>query len=71
MILLLCRVHQCNLLVGDYLVHSQHQNTVNRAVKVIKWFNNHSSALDLLQSEQVTTYPECTSAPALLLSILT
>ncbi|KAI0040418.1 hypothetical protein FA95DRAFT_1502894, partial [Auriscalpium vulgare] len=33
-------------------------NTITRAMEVIKWFNNHGTALSLFQKEQKNTHPE-------------
>ena len=70
-IVLLCWAHQVNLLVGDYLVLSHYRTCVNEAIEVIKWFNNHSAALELLKAEQITTYPERTHPLSLLLPVIT
>ncbi|TBU39179.1 hypothetical protein BD309DRAFT_983231 [Dichomitus squalens] len=55
MVLLLCWAHQCNLLVGEFLVLDPYRNIMAQAVEIAKWFNNHSGALDLLNVEQLAT----------------
>lgn len=66
-----CWAHQVNLLVGDYLKLGQHLDTIHRAVEIVKWFNNHGTALDLFRKEQAQTYPEHTRILALILPVLT
>ena len=52
-----CSAHQVNLVVGDlFKLKSTYLTTVDKAIEVIKWFNNHSRALGLLRKEQLTTY---------------
>ena len=70
-IVLLCWAHQCNLLVGDYLTLGHYRNAVNNALEVVKWFNNHGAALDLLRNEQLTTYPDRSRPLVLILPVLT
>lgn len=57
-IAIVCWAHQVNLIVGDYLKRSGYLQTINHALDVIKWFNNHSTALDLFRKEQLSTYSE-------------
>lgn len=71
MIALLCWGHQANLLVGDYFVLSQYMKTVSRALDIVRWFNNHRTALDLFNAEQLTTYKNHTRPLALLLPVIT
>ncbi|KAM5543668.1 hypothetical protein V8D89_002919 [Ganoderma adspersum] len=71
LILLVCWAHQCNLLVGDYLVLDPYRKIMSRAIEVAKWFNNHSAALDLLNSKQLTTYEDHTRPLTLLLLVIT
>ena len=70
MIVLLCWGHQSNLLVGDYLVLPDYMKAVSRALDVIKWFNNHRTALDLFNAEQLTTYRQSTRPLTLTLLLL-
>ncbi|KAF8833487.1 hypothetical protein BDN67DRAFT_859274, partial [Paxillus ammoniavirescens] len=54
--------HQANLVVGDlFKLTVAFLTTVNKAVEVIKWFNNHFHALGLLQKEQLVTYQKTLS----------
>ena len=71
MIILLCWAHQCNLLVGDYLTLAHYRKAVTNGLEVVKWFNNHSTALDLLRTEQLTTYPDRPRPLVLILPVLT
>jgi len=57
LIVILCWAHQINLVVGDFLViRCTVTEDINRALEVIKWFNNHGTALALLQTEQALTF---------------
>jgi hypothetical protein len=57
LIIVLCWAHQINLVVGDYLsLKLPFQGCVPKALKVIKWMNNHSRALGLFRQEQLVTY---------------
>ena len=57
LIVILCWVHQINFVVGDFLAIQQSvMDDINHALEVIKWFNNHSTALALLQTEQTLTF---------------
>jgi hypothetical protein len=57
LIVILCWAHQINLIVGDFLVIRRTvMDDINCALEVIKWFNNHSTALALLQIEQSLTF---------------
>jgi hypothetical protein len=57
MIVLVCWAHQINLVVGDFLkLKLCFLDAVGLGLDVVKWFNNHSAALDLLRKEQVFTY---------------
>ena len=52
-----CAAHQVNLVFGDlFKLKSTYLTTIDMAVEVIKWFNNHSCALGLLWKEQLVTY---------------
>jgi hypothetical protein len=56
LIIVLCWVHQINLIVGDYLaLKLPFQDCVPKALMVIKWMNNHSRALGLFRQEQLST----------------
>ncbi|KAF8844642.1 hypothetical protein BDN67DRAFT_666973 [Paxillus ammoniavirescens] len=49
-----CWAHQINLIVGDVFKIKHHFiEIVNDALEVVKWFNNHSRALALLQDAQM------------------
>ena len=57
LIVVLCWVHQINLIVGDYLTLGlPFQECVTKALVVIKWMNNHSRPLGLFRQEQLFTY---------------
>lgn len=57
LIVILCWAHQINLVVGDFLlIRRAITEDINHALEVIKWFNNHSTALALLQTEQTLTF---------------
>jgi hypothetical protein len=57
LITLLCWPHQINLIVGDVLgVRRSVTEDINRALEVVKWFNNHGAALELLCQEQILTF---------------
>ncbi|KAJ2986487.1 hypothetical protein NUW54_g9747 [Trametes sanguinea] len=56
LITLVCWGHQTSLLAGDYLTLSDYKETVEASLDIIRWFNNHGSALDLFNQEQVLTY---------------
>ncbi len=68
---LLCWGHQSSLLAGNYLTFPLHSSTMNAALEVVRWFNNHSSALELFQQAQLWTNPERTQPLALILPALT
>jgi hypothetical protein len=57
MIMLLCWAHQMNLVIGDFLsLKADFRRIIALALDIVKWFNNHSKALDLLCTEQKLTY---------------
>jgi hypothetical protein len=57
MIMLLCWAHQMNLVVGDFLsLKADFRRIIALALDIVKWFNNHGKALDLLRTEQKLTY---------------
>lgn len=57
-----CTAHQLNLVTADLLkLKDGYLKTVNTAIDVIKWFNNHSRALGLLCKEQLQTYQKTLS----------
>ncbi|THU98904.1 hypothetical protein K435DRAFT_720273, partial [Dendrothele bispora CBS 962.96] len=64
-----CWAHQINLVVGDVLkIKIPLIRVVDRALELIKWFNNHSIALGLFKAEQLTFR---TSFLVLILPVLT
>jgi hypothetical protein len=70
LIALLCWAHQINLVVGDVLgVRGSVTEDINHALEVIKWFNNHGAALELLRQEQILTFSG--SFWALILPVIT
>jgi len=57
LIILVCWVHQINLIVGDYLgLQAKFLMCVPKALQVIKWMNNHSHALGIFHREQLQTF---------------
>ena len=51
MAILECWAHQSNLMTGNYLgVKADFMEAAGKATDIIKWFNNHQKALDLLQN---------------------
>ncbi|KAH9961857.1 ribonuclease H-like domain-containing protein, partial [Lactifluus volemus] len=79
-IVLVCWAHQVNLMVGDYLkANPDLKDTVNKALEVMKWFNNHSLAHDWLMHqenpektyEQLIGKPPGTHALTLFLPVVT
>ena len=50
-----CWTHQNQLIVGDYLSLTEYNDVILQALDVVKWFNNHGTALSLFNAEQVTT----------------
>ncbi|KAF8153088.1 ribonuclease H-like domain-containing protein [Crassisporium funariophilum] len=52
-----CWAHQINLVVGDFLnMKSDLLFIIAQCLEVIKWFNNHGTALALLKNEMKFTY---------------
>ncbi|RXW18608.1 hypothetical protein EST38_g7244 [Candolleomyces aberdarensis] len=48
-----CWAHQSNLMTGNYLgVKADFMEAAGKATDIIKWFNNHQKALDLLRNQQ-------------------
>ncbi|KAI0060343.1 hypothetical protein BV25DRAFT_948780 [Artomyces pyxidatus] len=70
-ITLVCWAHQINLVVGEYLMLPGFLDTINHAVEVVKWFNNHGTALAWFREEQVLTYKGRSRPLALLLPAAT
>ncbi|KAL0947449.1 hypothetical protein HGRIS_013556 [Hohenbuehelia grisea] len=49
-----CWAHQSGLLTGNYLaISAPFMSAASRALEVVKWFNNHSKALDILRAQQL------------------
>ncbi|TFK78324.1 hypothetical protein K466DRAFT_507447, partial [Polyporus arcularius HHB13444] len=71
LVTLVCWGHQSSLLAGDYLTFPLYSSTVNDALEVVRWFNNHSLALELFHQAQLWTNPERRSPLALILPALT
>ena len=70
LIIILCWAHQINLVVGDCLaIRRSVMDDISNALDVVKWFNNHSTALELLRQEQVITFDGL--AWALILPVIT
>jgi hypothetical protein len=69
LIIILCWAHQINLIVGVYLsLKLPFQDCIPKALKVIKWMNNHSHALGLFHQEQLYMYQKLW---ALILPVIT
>ena len=71
LVTLVCWGHQSNLLAGDYLAIPGYSPVISAAVDIVRWFNNHSTALDLFNQEQLWTYRDRTRPRALLLPAAT
>ncbi|CDO78287.1 hypothetical protein BN946_scf184674.g9 [Trametes cinnabarina] len=56
LITLVCWAHQTGLLAGDYLTFPDNKQIIDASLEIVQWFNNHSSALELFNQEQVVTY---------------
>ncbi|KAF8874902.1 ribonuclease H-like domain-containing protein [Infundibulicybe gibba] len=57
-----CWAHQIPLMLGDYCkMNPKVAGIIDQAAKIIKWFNNHSYALGLLNKEQQDIYKKCWS----------
>ena len=54
----LCWGHQINLVFGEYISLPGVKEWIESALEIIKWFNNHSTALDLLYKEQILSQLE-------------
>jgi len=66
LIIIVCWVHQINLIVGDLL--GFWIDFVSCVLKVIKWMNNHSCALGIFCREQLQTFNKILS---LILPVIT
>lgn len=66
-----CWAHQSNLLAGDYLTLPVYSGTVSAALDIVRWFNNHSAALDIFNQEQRYTFPDRARPLALILPAVT
>ena len=53
---MVCWTHQSNLMIGDYWTLPEYASVIGKALEIVKWFNNHGTALSLFQKEQITTY---------------
>ena len=52
-----CWAHQSNLMTGNYLgVRADFMEAASKANEIIKWFNNHQKALDLLRRQQLLVF---------------
>ncbi|KAL6298032.1 ribonuclease H-like domain-containing protein [Sparassis latifolia] len=68
---LVCWSHQINLVVGEYLTIPEILEVITQALEIVKWFNSHGVALDLLDKEQELTYINRTQTLALILPRIT
>ncbi|KAJ2984582.1 hypothetical protein NUW54_g10457 [Trametes sanguinea] len=50
-----CWGHQSQLLAGDYLTFPEYSDAMSAALDIVRWFNNHSGALELLHQAQIFT----------------
>ncbi|KAJ2992405.1 hypothetical protein NUW54_g7945 [Trametes sanguinea] len=50
-----CWGHQSQLLAGDYLTFPEYSDAMSAALDIVRWFNNHSGALELLHQAQQFT----------------
>ncbi|KAI0628527.1 ribonuclease H-like domain-containing protein [Trametes polyzona] len=66
-----CWAHQSSLLAGDYLVMPGCSETITSALDIVRWFNNHSAALDLFNQEQLFSRPDRSRPLALILPAVT
>ncbi|KAF8960686.1 ribonuclease H-like domain-containing protein, partial [Flammula alnicola] len=49
-----CWAHQSSLMSGNYLgIKAPFMEAASKALEIIKWFNNHQKALDLLRAEEL------------------
>jgi hypothetical protein len=52
-----CWAHQSSLMTGNYLaIKAAWMSDAKEALVVIKWFNNHGKALDLLRAQQLVLF---------------
>lgn len=65
LVVVACWAHQINLVVGDLLGVGDIAPVVRDSVEIVKWFNNHGVALELLKAEQKVSRPN--SAPLALI----
>ncbi|KAJ7725007.1 ribonuclease H-like domain-containing protein [Mycena maculata] len=64
-----CWAHQSSLITGNFLsIKVSWMGAAKLAIEVIKWFNHHGTALDLLCTQQMMTFGE---SLALILPIIT
>ncbi|KAJ7438058.1 hypothetical protein FB451DRAFT_1060604 [Mycena latifolia] len=50
-----CWAHQSSLMTGNYLaIKAVWMQDAKQALEVVKWFNNHGKALDLLRAQQMS-----------------
>ncbi|KIM64232.1 hypothetical protein SCLCIDRAFT_37040, partial [Scleroderma citrinum Foug A] len=64
-----CWAHQVNLVVGDiFKIKGSFIETIDNALEVVKWFNNHSRALGILRDIQCQLHEQPHS---LILPVLT
>ncbi|KAF8960112.1 ribonuclease H-like domain-containing protein, partial [Flammula alnicola] len=50
-----CWAHQSSLMSGNYLaIKVPFMKAASKALEIIKWFNNHQKALDILRAEELT-----------------
>ncbi|KAI0349246.1 hypothetical protein OH77DRAFT_1594337, partial [Trametes cingulata] len=71
LVTLVCWGHQANLLAGDFLTFPVYSDTISSALDIVRWFNNHSAALDLFNQEQTYTYRDRPRPRALFLPAVT
>jgi hypothetical protein len=64
-----CWAHQSSLITGNYLaIKAPWMAAAKLAIEVIKWFNHHGTALDLLRAQQRLSFDKIL---ALILPVIT
>lgn len=57
LIVIACWTHQINLILGNLFKLDWIKSTIRDTLELIKWFNNHGVALELLRTEQRVSRP--------------
>ncbi|KAF9471055.1 hypothetical protein BDN70DRAFT_939231 [Pholiota conissans] len=56
LITLPCWAHQINLVGDMFNIRRETTEDINLALEIVKWFNNHGTALELLRQEQLHSF---------------